>query len=156
MARQEEFRNYVCRLLPCTLMIVVLLNLHESAIGGPDTGYFSPIGTSYFLDNRKQTMWTKTKSKKIASAEEARQYLARINQGEYSDWRLPTKQELYDLFMVFDLKKNGEVRVRVEGKYWLKNGKGETVVGTWEIGDGCGPERAYYSGSEGYVRAVRP
>ncbi len=114
------------------------------------------VGDQYFENRGEGVMWTKMRSKRFQTPSDVQDYLDNLNTGRFNDWRLPTKQELYDLLAIFDLKKNGEVKVRIEGKYWLVNNKGETSVGAWEIGDGCGPERRFFSGDNGYVRAIRP
>lgn len=157
MKRREAGYSYERLWLLCIVVTVVLLYSTAKSLAGNDKSYLSSVvGTAYFQDNRTQTMWTAVKSKKLATAEEVRQYLNRLNEGEYNDWRLPTKQELYDLFTIFDLKNNGKVRISIEGNYWLRKPEGKIIAGAWEIGDGCGPERVYYSKEKGYVRAVRP
>lgn len=109
------------------------------------------------LQASNNRMWQANRSKKTHKAEDAESYLQKLNQGTYNDWRLPTKQELYDLFSIFDLKLNGDIKIRLEGNYWLSDDKNNLkYVGGWQIGDGCGPSRSFYKGKEGYVRAVRP
>lgn len=126
------------------------------ALADSSTSQLALSGNLYFEDSGKGNMWTKTRSKKLRSASDVHHYLSNLNKGEFSDWRLPTKQELHDLHMVFDMKDHGEVKIQVEGKYWLVNDDGQLAVGAWEIGAGCGPERSFYAGEKGYVRAVRP
>jgi hypothetical protein len=101
-------------------------------------------------------MWHMERSKKIRSAAEVQQYLAELNQGPFTDWRLPNKWELYNLYKIFDLKKNGQVQLQLNGSYWLVDNRGTMRPGEWEIGDQCGPERLFYSAKSGYVRAIRP
>lgn len=114
------------------------------------------ISPSVFLDGKTGRMWQLERSKRIREAGDAQDFLRELNKGEYGDWRLPTRQELFDLFQAFDLKEFGEVKIQIEGRYWLRTDAGEISVGSWEIGDGCGPERRYYEGKAGYVRAIRP
>lgn len=116
----------------------------------------SPLGKFYFKHNWKDTMWTRERSKILDTASDVSGYLSELNNGEFNDWRLPTKKELHDLFMIFDLKYNGEVKIRIEGRYWLVNDDGKVTVGSWEIGDGCGPDRIFYTGKNGHVMAIRP
>lgn len=101
-------------------------------------------------------MWQLERSKRLRTTQEVDTYLAALNRGTYKDWRLPTRQEIFELFGFFDLKENGEVKLRLEGGYWLVNRNGEIEVGAWEIGDQCGPSRTYFTKKAGYVRAVRP
>lgn len=109
-----------------------------------------------FQEGRSGRMWLMERSKRLKTQEEVGEYLNTLNQGKFSDWRLPTRQELYDLFCIFDLKESGEVKIRLEGAYWLKGEKEQPEVGAWEIGDDCGPTRKYYQKKVGYVRPVRP
>ena len=114
------------------------------------------VGEQYFKNTRKGDMWTKSRSKIFATSSEVKNYLKSLNEAQFNDWRLPTKQELYDLLMIFDFKNNGDIKIRIEGKYWLANYAGQMSVGTWDIGDGCGPERTFSQGKKGVVRAIRP
>ncbi len=63
---------------------------------------------------------------------------------------------VYDFYQVFDLKKNGEVEVKLSGNYLsVDNLLG--VVGSWDFGGlCCDPDREFSPSSKGYVRAVRP
>lgn len=114
------------------------------------------VGEHYFENTRKGDMWTKSRGKIFAASSEVKNYLKSLNEGQFNDWRLPTKQELYDLFMIFDFKNNGDIKVRIEGKYWLVNNADQMSVGAWDIGDGCGPERTFSQEKKGFVRAIRP
>ncbi|WP_163338446.1 DUF1566 domain-containing protein [Desulfopila sp. IMCC35008] len=133
-----------------------LYNLPTTARADSRKSLLSLAGDSYFVDHLKGTMWTKMRSKEFSSPGDVQQHLSRLNEGEFSDWRLPTKQELYDLFGIFDMKNNGNVKIRIEGRYWLVNDKGDVVTGAWEVGNGCGPERIFYTGKKGHIMAIRP
>lgn len=108
------------------------------------------------LDSKTGKMWQVKRSRKLRSVEDVYAFLAQLNQGEYSDWRLPTKKEIGELFLLFDLKEQGGVKVRFEGSYYHMTESGDISVGSWELGDECGPSRVYYPERNGYVRAVRP
>lgn len=115
------------------------------------------ISEEIIQERDSQKMWQVDRSRRFKQAEDVANYLQELNTGgEYTDWRLPEKKELYALHSIFDLKNNGEVKIRVEGKYWLTDGGAPPFVGSWEIGDQCGPSRTFYKGKAGYVRAVRP
>lgn len=101
-------------------------------------------------------MWQMDRSRKFKTTAEVQQYLRHLNQGPFKDWRLPSKWELLDLLTFFDLKRNGEVTIPLEGFYWLDEGKGPMYPGIWDPGDQCGVERVFYKGKSGHVRAVRP
>ncbi|WP_028583896.1 DUF1566 domain-containing protein [Desulfogranum mediterraneum] len=109
-----------------------------------------------FAETRGGLNWQQQRSKKMESPAEVSRYLRELNQGAHQDWRLPDKEELFGLFSIFDLKQNNTIKIRLEGNYWLKDDRGKASVGTWEIGDQCGPSRSFYRGKAGYVRAVRP
>lgn len=139
-------------------MFAVLLFCMSSgtAKSGDRASFLMSVGDEYFQNSKNGSMWTNVRSKRIKEFSNVQQYLSDLNDGQFNDWRLPTKQELYDLFQIFDLKNNGDIEIQVEGKYWLASDKGELSVGTWEIGGGCGPERGFFSGGKGHIRAVRP
>jgi len=101
-------------------------------------------------------MWQLERSKRLRSEQKVQLYLEQLNAGRYNDWRLPTKSELYRFIEIFDWKKNGDVRTRVEGDHWLTVDSGTVVPGEWELDDMCGPERIFYKKKSGYVRAIRP
>lgn len=136
-----------------TFCFVNTISVHKAKAGDN----LSLMAIDRILETSKNRMWLADRSKKLQSVKEVENYLLTINQGSYNDWRLPTKQELYDLFNIFDLGQNGDVKIRLEGYYWLADDKNDSkYVGGWQIGDGCGPSRTFYKGKIGYVRAVRP
>lgn len=134
------------------LLLAGVFNTPDASTAGEPV--LNQISEDIFQNSRNDQMWQMRKSKRLKTASSAEQYLNQLNQGEYQDWRLPTKQELYTLFSYFDLKLYGNVRIQLEGNYWIEN-KG-IQVGTWGIGDQCGPSRTFYTQKAGYVRAIRP
>ena len=117
-----------------------------------------PVSDTVFHDNRGKKDWQINRSGRLKDTGAVQQYLQQLNTNSSGDtqWRLPTKEELYSLFSLFDLKQNGEVKIRLEGKYWLQENSGPMYVGTWEIGDQCEPTRSFFQGNAGFVRAIRP
>lgn len=144
--------KYSGRCIICTLGLLIFVS--TKVMGG--TPSLKPLNGETFKENKSNREWLMQRSKRIKKPEDVERFLVTLNEGKYSDWRLPTKQELSELFTVFDLKKNGEVKIRLEGQYWLAGDRGEVYVGAWEIGDQCGPSRTFYKGKAGYIRAVRP
>ena len=138
-----------------TLVSLLLVGVFITpAVSTAGEQVLSTISEEIFQNSRNDQMWQMRKSKRFKNASSVVQCLNELNQGEYQDWRLPTKQELYKLFSDFDLKIHGDVRIRLEGNYWIEN---EGIqAGTWEIGDQCGPSRTFYTKKAGYVRAIRP
>lgn len=114
------------------------------------------LSDTTFQETSGERIWHLNRSKRFKTEGDATRYLNALNQGEFNDWRLPTKDELYKLFSIFDLKRNGSVKTRLEGTYWLTDKRGKMYAGAWEIGDQCGPSRTFYMYKNGYVRAVRP
>jgi len=115
-----------------------------------------PVSDFIFHDKRSDKEWQLSRSARIKDVKDVQHYLQQLNTNGISGWRLPTKQELHTLFSRFDLKENGKVKMRLEGKYWLQDDADAIYVGSWEIGDQCGPTRRFFRGNAGYVRAVRP
>lgn len=114
-----------------------------------------PLGDGVCQDTRTGKMWQVGSSKTLHSLEEAKTYTETLKVGGYDDWRLPTVTELFDLYMIFDLKQNGDCDLQVEGTYWSDEPDLEGRVGTWELDDNCDPERRYIPKTKGRVRAVR-
>lgn len=137
------------------LVFIATQSISAQRVKPSDT--ISLVSKGDILETANKRMWQSNRSKKMESTKDVENYLQSLNQGTYNDWRLPTKQELYDFFTIFDFKKNGAVQIRLEGYYWLDDKKNSSVyVGGWQIGDGCGPSRSFHKGKKGYVRAVRP
>lgn len=111
---------------------------------------------SVFLDTKTGAMWQLERSRKIRSVEQAYAFLSTLNEGKYNDWRMPTNKELAELFLLFDLRKNGDVEIKPDGSYWHHQEDGDITAGSWELGDECGPSRIFFREKHGYVRAVRP
>ena len=97
-------------------------------------------------------IWQHEKSEKIGSFMAMKNY---VTEREVEGWRLPTKQELYELIEIFDLHQNGTINMDLEGSYWLTDNSGTPMTGAWESGDQCGPSRTYYPHKRGYIRLVR-
>lgn len=141
------------RLFPQLLLLVLLMMPAISAAAEP---ILSQLAGGLLQEKNNGRIWQMERSRKMHSSTAVQRYLHQLNQGPYQDWRLPTKWELYDLFSKFDLKKNGDITITLEGSYWLKGDKGSLYPGTWETGNQCGAERTFYTTQSGYVRAVRP
>ena len=100
-------------------------------------------------------IWQTERSGKFSSFEEAEKYVKNLDLAGYSDWRFPTKDELFSLCNLFELKLAGDCPMKSKGSYWSKNGKGEG--GEWHAYPLCGgSDLVYLKSKTGRVRAVRP
>lgn len=156
MKTMRHMKMFLSLCIQTTLITLFLCCSNGLVMADSRESLLSFSGELYFENSRTAQMWTRIKSKKFNDIGDVHKYLLQLNEGDFNDWRLPTKQELYDLFTIFDLKNNGAVKISIEGKYWLMDEGGAMTVGVWEIGDGCGPERNFSAGEKGYVMAIRP
>lgn len=103
-------------------------------------------------------MWQVDKKGGFSSLSEAERYAADLQLGGYNDWRLPTKEELFNLSHIFFWKRNNDCVMNRRGEYWTVSQKHEASLGHWEIDFACGPEYNYFKSIQpkGNVRAVRP
>lgn len=122
----------------------------------PQDARFQNLNNGICHDTDSGQMWQTEKSGTIKTYEEAQLYIANLNLGGYSDWRLPTVNELFNLNYLFDLHLNGTCDFDRKGKYWSGEKNGEGEAGSWEMSAQCDPARRYFNKSEGSVRAVRP
>ena len=138
------------------LLAVLLLSLQGCAGKSSRQARMQNLGNGICQDTVSGRMWQVEKSAMTTSLQDAEQYVRTLRLGGYSDWRLPTVDELYDLNYLFDLFQNGDCALDRKGNYWSGEKNGEGKAGAWEISDQCDPERQYTPGTQGYIRAVRP
>ncbi len=101
-------------------------------------------------------MWQVERSEKFASGREAQEYADNLKLGDYSDWRLPSKDEYYSLCYIFELRREGNCPIKLKGNYWVANGDAPQA-GKWESYPLCGgSEFRYLKSKTGRVIAVRP
>lgn len=100
-------------------------------------------------------MWQVERTEVFDSPQQALGYVHNLKLGDYDDWRLPTKEELYGLSFLFELQQQGGCPLNLQGSYWSQNGNME--AGTWEAYPLCGgSDFRYFKEKSGRVRAVRP
>lgn len=138
------------------ILAILLLSLPGCAGKSSQQARLQNLGNGICQDTVSGRMWQSEKSRMITSLNDAEQYVRTLNLGGYSDWRLPTVDELYDLNYLFDLFQQGDCTLDRKGKYWSSEQDGEGKAGAWEISDQCDPVRQYTPGTRGYIRAVRP
>ncbi len=119
------------------------------------SGRLLDLGDGICQDVKTRHMWQQGTSKKIRSLADANEYIKNLNLGGYTDWRLPTVAELFELHITVDLHQNGDCTLKSEGDYWSDEPDSEGRVGAWEMDDNCDPERQYIPKSNGRIRAIR-
>jgi hypothetical protein len=152
----SETVGYV-KILPVAglLLLALLTGCQTSRTAG--RAAIVDLGNGVYEVPSSGRLWQAVRSKEtFDTVEEAQRYAENLDLGGYTDWRLPTVYELYDLYLIFDLKQGGGIAIDMSGNYWSGEKDGDGIVGAWEIGDQCDPERLYYEKKKGYVRAVRP
>ncbi len=142
-------------LMTCLLAAVFVSMVGCAGMSGTNARYAIPV-EGILQDTNTGQMWQLERSKRFHSFQEAEAYAELLTLGGYSDWRLPTIYELYDLNYLFDLHKNGNIILDREGNYWSGEKDGDGMIGAWAISDQCDPSRDYEPGKAGNVRAVRP
>lgn len=104
---------------------------------------------------RDGLMWQVEPSEIMASADQALAHAEAMSLGAYDDWRLPSKEELYSLCVLFDMKLAGDCPLHLQGSYWSRNGT--TQAGEWQVYSLCGgTDYHYLKSKQGRVLAVRP
>jgi len=139
-----------------TLFFTLILTSQGCSSKNPQDARLQNLNNGICHDTVSGQMWQTGKSETIKTYEEAQLYVKNLKLGGYTDWRLPTVYELYELNYLFDLHVNGTCDFERKGKYWSGEKDGEGMAGSWEMSDQCDPERRYFNKSEGSVRAVRP
>lgn len=118
---------------------------------------FADIGNGICQDSSNGLMWAVQRSDFFSTWEDAREYADRLEYGGFSDWRLPTKKELYRLHDIFYWKRNGNCRMQTSGSYWSGAEGNGALAGYWETYYLCSPEYKYVeTPGKGMVRTVRP
>lgn len=147
--------KYAHQSIVMILMGLPLIIFIETAAANYDV-WLERLDGEVIREIKNTSMWRLDRSERLKSEKDVELYLDQLNAGRYSDWRLPTKSELYRFIAIFDWKKNGDVKIKIEGDHWLADDSNKIKAGEWELDDLCGPERIFYNKKSGYVRAIRP
>lgn len=100
-------------------------------------------------------MWQVGRSEVFASGREAEDYARSLELGGHDDWRLPSKEELYELCYLYELRLAGDCPLKLSGSYWSSDGGGQ--AGEWQAYPLCGgPGFRYLKSKTGRARGVRP
>ncbi len=136
-----------------TIMFVFGFALYATA-GKPQ---LKDLGNGICQDSKTGIMWQINKSRSFKESEKAINYANTLDLGGFSDWRLPTMDELkYLKVEIYDKKKNGDCKLkRPASKYWADATNGGIKPGKLEASGECGGGYKFAEKSKGYVRAVR-
>jgi hypothetical protein len=100
-------------------------------------------------------MWQVESTGTFTSGQEALAQVRSLNLGNHGGWRLPSKEELYELYYAFEMNLGGDCPIKMKGSYWTSNDA--IQAGEWEAYPICGgSELKYFKSKSGRVRAVRP
>jgi hypothetical protein len=147
------------RLLFTPFLLGFLLFLAGCAATGPqDAATFIDLHNGIFQAPGSDLMWQKERSPLFTSKEEAVDYVRDLRLGGYTDWRLPTPDEVLALHNVVDFgpAKEGDSDISLSGNYWCALTGDEIIAGSWQDGVSCELTRSYKPNFSGHVRAVRP
>lgn len=118
------------------------------------------LGEDGMICHEVQTnkMWQFGKEGPFSSLEEAQRYAAELKLGDYGDWRLPTKSELFNLYYVHYWKNDDACEMNHKGEFWMVSKDQGPSLGHWEDDLLCGPEFKFIEAikQDGFVRAIRP
>ncbi len=100
-------------------------------------------------------MWQTGNKEVFSNSQKALEYVQALHIGNYNDWRLPSKEELYNLYQIYEMKLSGNCPIKLKGSYWLT--EGDIHAGEWEAYPICGgSELQYFNATDGRIMAVRP
>ena len=136
-----------------TLFILLLFLIAPVSFASAQKQLLNELSKDTVLVINSGLIWQQKRSDKIRNFMAMKNYV--IDGEVEGGWRLPTKQEFYELIEIFDLHQNGKINMDLDGSYWLTDDSGTPVTGAWESGDQCGPSRTYYPHKHGYIRLVR-
>ncbi len=114
------------------------------------------FGHGICLDTINGIMWRAEKSGTSGSWEQAHKYAANLGSAGFNDWRLPTYDELYILYKIFERKKDGNCQLKLKDSFWTGNTEKKARAGFWDSEPLCGgPSYFFIKRSTGAAIAVR-
>ena len=118
---------------------------------------YTDNGDGTVTDISTDIMWQQTTSSTM-TWEQALAYCEGLNLGGYTDWRLPTLDELRKLVDFSRKPAINFVKMTyfpIPSFYWSSAAGAGNTVGAWGVYFGYDYDYDYYKASSGYVRAVR-
>ena len=141
------------------LMLICTAALLLTGCTALQTRNFADLGDGTMRLRDSALQWQLERGPYFTSWDAASAYVAKLNLGGHSDWRLPTEDELLELYTGFDFGNPGKVgkTKEIKGYYWVAEDQGIGYVGAWKDGQICEISRDFTPGNRGgYVWAVRP
>jgi Protein of unknown function (DUF1566) len=118
------------------------------------TGFTKEVPEGVYLDPKTKLMWTIADNGKDIHWHEANEYAKQLRLGGFSDWRLPTIEELEKLY---DLKGSGEYNIRkpfaLTGA-WVWSSTKEGSDSAWDFNFLFGERHRYLLGPSYNARAL--
>lgn len=110
------------------------------------------------LDQKTGLLWQMNLSKKTFSSwQEAQKYVQKLSLGEHTNWRLPTRDELYVLHDIIEKHQNGDCIMKQEKSVWSGNTEKTAKMGYWATYLTCGGvDYGFVKMKHGYIRAISP
>jgi hypothetical protein len=149
---------FITLLVNCFISGCVSRQNDMNPSGGETADKLQSTGTGICREAGTGRMWQVTRSKLFSSPQEAEEYAESLVLEGITDWRLPTQNELFDLYYIFFWEKNGACTMKLNGEYWIDAEEEGPSPGHWETEFLCSPVHRFVTSSrkKGYVRAVRP
>jgi len=148
-------RQYGKKALQFVILALIVLLVGCAGQNKVDRVQLRDDGT--MLDTKTGLMWQVVRSEQaFTSAAEAQSYASQLQLAGNDDWRLPTSQELWDLYFANDYAMSGRLakEVKMDRSYWTRDGD-KILAGYLEDGDDPGINRVFFDTDKGFVRAVR-
>jgi len=143
-------------LLILLTLFTALFNIKNSDCSSKNRK-FSDNNNGTIFEPSKNLMWQKVDDRKTRTWEEAEQYCSDLVLADYDDWRLPDKDELFDLVL---LKKKEAPKINPvfkcrQGTYWTGD-KSKVAQAAWIVDFRFGLLQVYHTDyPRYYVRCVR-
>lgn len=159
-------KRFTSRIILCLFALSIYILIHgcvskqnglDSSSDGTN-GALRYMGLEICREVKTDRMWQVTRGGLFPSLQEAEEYAESLELGGYNDWRLPTQDELFNLYYIYFWKNNGACVMNRKGEYWTAEDGREASPGHWITHFLCSPEHQFVNspGKKGYVRAVRP
>ena len=156
----EKLARITARTLTsCLLLLPCGCASHDnSGTADQPAGRLQKLGEEICRDTETGLMWQLAPTPtRFTSWSAANQYAEELTLGPYNDWRLPTYDELYELYDIFIRRLEGDCVMKQEVPVWYGATEKAGRSGYWSYYPACGGvEYEFIRRKNGRVRAVRP